>query len=65
MHAKLLVNFSFSDCVVRSEVFDVLFYIYIYMLHVFVCVKCYILKGNEENRLNILSGFLVRYVGNN
>lgn len=41
------------------------YFIYIYMLHVFVCVKCYILKGNEENRLNILSGFLVRYVGNN
>lgn len=43
------------------------YYIYIYMcvLHVFVCVKCYILKGHEENRLKFLSGFLVRYVGNN
>lgn len=32
-------------------------YKYIYMLHVFVYVKCYILKSNEENRLSFLKCF--------
>lgn len=52
MHAKLLVIFSFLDCVVNSEVVDTLLLFYVYMLHIFVYVKYYTLKSNKENRPN-------------